>query len=89
MQNEAQHIACLRAQGHTNANFTGALRHGISNSPVNPDARQQKRDSGENPMAQVRGQRLLFERPKKIEHDTSEGCQKFEIFNLVNYFVEC
>ncbi len=40
-------------------------------------------------MDQVRCEGVLFESPKKIEHDTSKGCQKFEMFNLVNYFVEC
>src|SRR6266480_3494923 len=45
---EPQDIARLRAERHPHADLAGALLDGVGNRAVNPNAREQKRDAGEN-----------------------------------------
>src|SRR5438067_4754537 len=48
INNQPQHIARLRAERHSDADFTGPLLHRVSDSAINSDASEQKRDSGKN-----------------------------------------
>src|SRR6266403_988758 len=45
---EPQDIARLRAERHADADLAGALLDGVGNSAVNPNAREQERNAGEN-----------------------------------------
>src|SRR6266550_1764695 len=45
---ERQDIARLRSERHAHADLAGALLDGVGNCAVNPNAREQKRDAGEN-----------------------------------------
>ena len=48
IDNQAKHVARLRAERHPHADFAGALFHRISDCAVNPDAREQQRAAGKN-----------------------------------------
>src|SRR5437588_3332383 len=43
-----QDIARLRAERHADADLAGALLDGVGNRAINPNAREQERDAGEN-----------------------------------------
>ena len=78
MQNETQHIARLRAEGHANANFAGALFDCVSDRAVNPNAREQERDSGKNPEQPHHQPRLAerlgdYSRPSIAERNRQAG----------------
>src|SRR2546423_2825868 len=45
---EFEYVACLCAERHANADFSGALFNGVSNCTVNSDARQQERNPSKN-----------------------------------------
>ena len=47
LQEQAQHIARLRAERHANADFTGALHHAVSHHAVNSDRGDDERDQRE------------------------------------------
>src|SRR5260370_14873354 len=47
-QNEAQHVAPVRSQGHAYADLMSTLDDAVRDEPIDPDCRQQQRQSGEN-----------------------------------------
>ena len=46
-QDKQHHIPSLRAQGHTDANFTGAAAHGIGHEAIESDQGEKQRDACE------------------------------------------
>jgi len=69
-ENQPEHVTRLRAQGHPQADFTGALPHDVGQEAVDPNRREQQRQTS-NPIPGCEKRRVPRMRPSPA---TSSGC---------------